>query len=139
MPGTILSQFGTNTDTIKAHVPVIMVSTLSAISSRLGKRIFHPYMSHCNAVADADGRNHDWCASCHSDTSLNSFGNLVKMHVTRNDLAVCRNNCNQWFVLILLQCIAHCVEEASHGSLFYTFCNEFTSWLIHNSNRLLFL
>ena len=52
MPGTILSQLGTSTRASKAWAMAID-STVSAMSSRLGKRVVHALVVHGEAVADA--------------------------------------------------------------------------------------
>jgi len=57
IPGTILSQFGTQI-TASKQCALSMDSTLSAINSRLAG-ILHTHMSHRDAVADADGVEFD--------------------------------------------------------------------------------
>ena len=66
------------------------------------ERIFHPDMSHRDAVADCDRRYHDRRASRHRDSHLHCLCDLIQVHMPRHDLIVGADHSDQRPVQLFL-------------------------------------
>jgi hypothetical protein len=53
-----------------------------------GKRIFHPFMAHCDTVADRDGREFHGSTSRHGNAFFGRFRDAVQVHMPRYDLVL---------------------------------------------------
>ena len=88
MPGTILSQFGMQTMPSKRWAAII-VSTQSAISSRMGRRVLHARVAHGDAVVDADGVEHERHAAARPAIGLlHQLADLAEVDVAGDDVDV---------------------------------------------------
>ena len=87
MPGTILSQLGMQIMPSKQWAWSI-VSTESAISSRLGSENFMPVVAHGDAVVDADRVEDERHAARLADALLDELADLVQVDVAGNDVDV---------------------------------------------------
>ena len=87
MPGTILSQLGMQIMPSKQWASII-VSTLSAISSRDGQRVLHPVVAHGDAVVDADRVEQERHAARRADALLDVVADRLKMDVAGDDVDV---------------------------------------------------
>ena len=113
MPGTILSQLGMQIMPSKQWARII-VSTESAISSRLGSEILHPLVAHGNAVVDADGVEDERRPAGLADALLDELADLVQMDVAGNDVHVAIADGDERLLEIVVA-KAGGAEEASMG------------------------
>ncbi len=87
MPGTILSQLGMQTMPSKQWAWMI-VSTASAITSRLGSEYFMPAVAHGDAVVHADRVENERHAAGRADALLDVDAHLVQVDVAGNDVGI---------------------------------------------------
>ena len=90
--------------------------------------ILHSDMSHGDAVADRNRRNHDRCPACHRDSHLDCFRDLIQIHMPRHDLVVGADHTYQGPLQFFLR-ISKRVEQGTVGRLLYPLCNGITSHL----------
>ena len=86
------------------------------------QRVFHSDMAHRDSVADGDCRKHDRRAAGHGDALLHCVGNLIQIHVTRNDLVIGTYNSNQRPIQ-LLPGVSQGIEKRTVGCAVHTVCN----------------
>ena len=80
--------------------------------------VFHTNMTHGDAVANSDGREHNRRASGGTDACLDGFGNFVNVHVAGNNLVIRADDAHQGPLNLFLR-QAQCKEKAAVRGAFH--------------------
>ena len=106
------------------HQPVKLMGqshTFRRVGNQISchQRILHPHMSHGNAVADRNGREHNRRSSCHCHTLLDCLYDLIQVHMSWNNLIIRADHPYQRPCQLLLR-ITQGPEQRSCRSLLYS-------------------
>ena len=106
-----------------------------------GQRVFHAFVSHGDAVADADGRKFHRGPAGQEDSFLNGLSYAVQEKVARNQLVLCVYDADERTVDFLSH-ISHSVKERtdrrSARSLLDLIAVHFILFLSRKSGNVLF-
>ncbi len=101
------------------HQPVKLVGHrhgLSGVGDQVpgDQGIFHPHMTHGDAVAHGDGGELHGGAAGRPDASLNGLGDLIQVHVAGDDLIIRADHADEG-ALQLLPGVAQGIEQRAVG------------------------
>ena len=91
-----------------------------------GQREEHALVVHGNAVAHADGGELDRSATCHTDAGLHGLGDLVQMHVARDDLILSADHTDDGATQFLV-CEAQGAEQRPVGNAVHAAFHQITT------------
>ena len=105
--------------------------TLCRISDQVSgyQRVLHTYMSHGDSITDSNRRKYNRYTTCFCHAKLDSIYDLVKVHMSRNDLIVGAYNTDHGLLHFLFG-KAKCIEQTSVRSLLHSFFYVITSHFV---------
>ena len=99
------------------------------------QRVFHADVPHGDAVADGNGGEHDGGAASHADAGLDGLGDLVQMHVARDDLVVGADDADEGPVSFFFGKAQRC-EQTAVGSAIHPL-GDVSRFQCHNGSSSL--